>query len=571
MKALWKQLCLTALIAISGIASANATMVQPFANTQVTVKLVLGEGASLPGYQASNDTTIYHHNVVTYTANSDSTLPTPTKPGTTFVSWVFAQSSALVRVNRMPRSSGAVYYAYWQGDGTLATTITSVSSSSSASSASIPSSSMPPTTSIVSSTSDTTPTPTSIYLKANQSPVNWPDAGARLYLYFWEAPINVPWPGVAMTSLGNGLYRHDLNFSPTKLLFVRLHPTTLEEWNKTPDLTYVSPNNLFTLTSWNDGVWSVYQAAGSSSETTSSAQTTTSEISASSSLISQSSSVSSSSSVVSASSTLASSSEVMSSSTPSSSMVSSSSEIISSSPSPSMSTTSSEINPSSSSEVVSSSSTMVSSSNPPTSSSDILSSSQPVASSEGLSSSASAPSSSIVVSSSSDVLSSSQTTSMTTTSSEMVSSSSSEVISSSSSITSSSEVMSASSSDLVSTSLPSSAPSTYAIYLYVNHPNVNWGAAGATFSIYYWGNGIDANPWPGKALTNLGNGYYRFVFESIAPTHLLFVRLDPNTGNVWNQTIDYQYPGENYMLTIDNWGDNFTDFKSVGFWSLYSA
>jgi hypothetical protein len=420
MKAIFKTIALTTLMAISGLWTANQPGINLAANTQVTVKLVLGEGATLQGYTPSNDPSIFHHQVVTYTAQADSLLPIPQKPGTTFVSWVFAQASALVRVGRMPKTSGAVYYAYWQGDGSLATTISQSSS--------VPNTSVPST-------------PTSIYLKANNAPVNWPLAEAVIRIYFWEAPITVTWPGEQMVNLGDGLYRYDFGFTPTKLLFVRQNPNNAAEiWNQTGDLTYTTPNNLFTLTSWDGGVWSPYSAGSTSSEVVSSSITS-------------------------------------SDSTP-----------------PSTSTVTSSIPPTTSSE-------------PPS------------------------PSSSEVIISS-EVPSSSQPSTSTPTSSE---------------------------------------PLSFSLYLFVNHPTVNWGEAGATFAIYYWGNGLDANPWPGKAMTNIGNGYYRFTFLNIEPTHLLFVRLNPANGEVWNQTIDYGYPGADYLLTIDNWGSGATANKSTGTWTPYSA
>jgi len=466
-----KTFVLAMVMTVSALFSASQLPVNPHANGNVTVKLVLGEGATLSGYTPTDDLSIFHRHVVTYTAAADSILPQPQKLGTTFVSWVFAQASALVRVNRMPKTSGAVYYAYWQGDGTLATTIQSSSSASS-----IPASSTPSA-------------PTSIYLKANQSPVNWPADGAQLHVYFWEAPITVNWPGVALINMGDGLYRYDFNFTPTKLLFVRLSSNGIDVWNQTADLTYSAPNNLFTLTSWDNGEWSLYQQTSTSSSPSSSVTPTSSEAPPSSSSISSESSTESSSSTA------------------------------------------------------ASSSTPGASSSEPTSTSAVSEASSTTASST--------PSSGNVSSSSEPNPSSSSSTTPESTSSEISSASSS---SSESSAPATSET-----------------PLSFSIYLYVNHPNANWGDFGATFSIYFWGNGLDANPWPGKSMIGLGNGYYRYTFTAVEPTHLVFARQNPTTGEVWNQTIDYQYPGANYLFTVDNWGDSFTGFKSVGFWTPYSA
>jgi hypothetical protein len=189
MQTKFKTLVLAMVMTMSALFTAGQMSVNPYANGNVTVKLVLGEGATLAGYTPSDDLSIYHRHVVTYTAAAESLLPQPQKQGTTFISWVFAQASALVRVNRMPKTSGAVYYAYWEGDGTLATSILSSSSSSS----------LPP--------SSTPSVPTSIYLKANQEPVDWPADNAKLNVYFWEAPETIAWPGVTMISMGEGLYR----------------------------------------------------------------------------------------------------------------------------------------------------------------------------------------------------------------------------------------------------------------------------------------------------------------------------------------------------------------------------
>lgn len=367
MKSTLKCLALSSLMAFSALFQASTQTISPFANNQISVKLVLGEQATLPGYQGVNDETIYHRNVVTYTAAADSTLPTPTKPGTTFVSWVYAQSSALVRVNKMPRTSGATYYAYWQGDGSLATTIPS----SSASSSSITTSSSIVTSSEVMSSSSETFVPFNLYLQANTANVNWTEANAQIRLFFWDAPITLEWPGTIMTSEGNGLYRYRFEtFAPTNLLFVRLNPNNATEvWNQTINLTYTIGQNLFTLTAWNNGEgkstgsWSTYTPPTSSSVTASSSLVTSSEMisSASESLISSSSitnvsSQSSSSLVSSTPSSITSTTTIDSSITETSSSLAS--ETISSSSS-STAVTSSESSSIISSSIVSSETTSV--------------------------------------------------------------------------------------------------------------------------------------------------------------------------------------------------------------------
>jgi hypothetical protein len=513
MKARLKWMLLSALIAVSGLVQSSIQPLSPFANNQVTVKLVLGEQASLPGYQGVNDTNIFHRNVVTYTAASDSLLPTPTKTGTTFVSWVYAQSSALVRVNKMPKTSGATYYAYWQGDGSLATTIPS--SVSSSSSTPITSSSIITSTEVISSSIESF-VPFNLYLQANTANVNWTDANAQIRIFFWNAPITLDWPGIRMTSEGNGLYSYRFEtFAPTNLLFVRLNPNDASDvWNQTVDLTYASGQNLFTLTAWNNGEgksigsWSTYQPSTSSSLTSSSSMVTSSDMMLSSSSNSLTSSVSESSSA--------------SSSFPPSSSQTQSSTII----------TSSSIMDSSMS-----SSTMITSSSSNTS--EIIASS----------------------SSSSQIVSSGSTSWM------------------SSSTTVSSETSSIASSQMnPSSSLTSSVlPIQFDVYLKVNDPLADWSQGNATFKLHYWGHNqsSDWNQLP--SLTSLGNGIYHYAFLDYQPTHLLFQRRSADQTIIWNMTIDYAYPGDDALLTITSWssleycGDCLDKgTKSTGVWSTYS-
>ena len=558
MKATLKFFALTSLMAISALFYPSLNTITPWANNQVSVKLVLGDHATLQGYQGVNDEEIYHRNVVTYTAAIDSTLPRPTKPNTTFVSWVFAQSSTLVRINKMPRTSGAVYYAYWQGDGTLATTIptSSSSSSSSASSSSITSSpSLPPSSSsssslvtstsvssssVESSSSSEAFVPFNLYLQANTANVNWTEDNAQIRLFFWNAPVSLAWPGSIMTSEGNGLYRYRFeSFAPTNLLFTRVNPNDATEvWNQTVDLTYVTSQHLFTLTSWNNGegkstgTWSAYTPSTSSSVGSSSTPITSSEIITSSS---ESSIVSSSAS----------------SSTPSSSITSSAPT---SSSLPSSSVVSSVIHASSET------SSLVSSSASSTTPSSVVGSSSTPSS---LVDSSSMPSSSVTSSSLSSIIHSSSETS------SLVSSSASSTTPSSS-ITSSAPI---------SSSLPSSSvlPVQFDVYLKVNDPIANWGLGSATFKLHYWGNGQNSDWNQLPSLTDIGNGVYHYAFYDYQPTHMLFQRRSADGTVIWNMTIDYAYPGDDALLTITSWssleycGDCLDQgTKSTGVWSTYS-
>lgn len=376
-----KWLAFLPLMLLSALVQSSIQPLTPFANNQVTVKLVLGEKATLPGYQGVQDETIYHRNVVAYTAAADSNLPTPTKPGTTFVSWVYAQSSALVRVNKMPKTNGATYYAYWQGDGSLATTIPS--SSSPSSSSQMMSSSVITSTEIVTSSSEAF-VPFNLYLQAKTANVDWTDANAQIRIFYWNAPTNLEWPGTIMVAEGNGLYSYRFeNFRPTDLLFIRLNPNdTTEVWNQTVNLTYPNGQNLFTLTAWNNGEgkstgsWSTYSPTSSSSLISSSSIVTSSETTTSSN---ESSMASSASSLL--------SSQTQSSSFIASSSIDESSLSSTSTTSSSISNTSEIIPSSSSSQIVSSESTSLLSSNNPVSSETSSQSSSELVSSSSLASS----------------------------------------------------------------------------------------------------------------------------------------------------------------------------------------
>ncbi|MFZ9138933.1 MAG: hypothetical protein ACO207_00565 [Bacilli bacterium] len=311
-----KWLAFLPLMLLSALVQSSIQPLTPFANNQVTVKLVLGEKATLPGYQGVQDETIYHRNVVAYTAAADSNLPTPTKPGTTFVSWVYAQSSALVRVNKMPKTSGATYYAYWQGDGSLATTIqpsSSISSSAisssvvttstlvsssletlSSASNSINSSSIilesstsaSELSSLLSSETEQSSLPTSsvapvqfdVYLKVNDPLADWSQNNATFKIHYWGNDQSSNWNQLpSLTSVGNGIYHYAFfDYQPTHVLFQRRSSDQTIIWNMTIDYTYPGDDALLTITSWTSqeycgdcldqgtkstGVWSTYSPA----------------------------------------------------------------------------------------------------------------------------------------------------------------------------------------------------------------------------------------------------------------------------------------------------------------------
>jgi len=217
-----------AVMGITGTSIKGTTIAQ---GAEVTVKLVLGKGATLTGHSATNDPTIFHENVVTYTANSGTSLPIPTKTGTEFISWVYALGGELVRVSLMPATSGAIYFAYYVGDGTLAA---EGGGSSSQPGANI-----------------------DLFLDTGGSSL-WNQAGARFYVYTFNQATAGSWPGTAMSLLSGNIFTASLPSGFSNVIFVRVNPADGSVWNQTADLTYSASYNLYTITGWAStaGTWS---------------------------------------------------------------------------------------------------------------------------------------------------------------------------------------------------------------------------------------------------------------------------------------------------------------------------
>jgi hypothetical protein len=174
-------------------------------SAQTSVYLVLGPDATLNGYTASDNNVIFHENVVVYTASPGSALPTPVKPGTTFVSWVYSEDSSLVRTAVMPAVSDQILFAYYHGDGTLATGSSAVSSSSSQSSA---------------SSSDSIALNITIYFK--NTAAGWTGNTPYIYIYI-SSPFSEPagpWHGSLMSAGANGWYSYVLTgYATAKVIF----------------------------------------------------------------------------------------------------------------------------------------------------------------------------------------------------------------------------------------------------------------------------------------------------------------------------------------------------------------
>jgi len=203
-----KQKLISKILILLGIVLMTAFSGPHFAMTldaivQTSVYLVLGPNGTLDGYTANDNDIIFHENVVVYTATPGSTLPTPTKQGTTFVSWVYSEDSSLIRTSVMPAVSDRILFAYYHGDGTLATGISSSSSSSSQSSAS----------SSVSVAMDI-----NIYFK--NTTAGWTGNTPSIYIYSGALQPAGAWPGSLMTVGANGWYSYVLSgYTTAKVMF----------------------------------------------------------------------------------------------------------------------------------------------------------------------------------------------------------------------------------------------------------------------------------------------------------------------------------------------------------------
>ena len=112
---------------------------------------------------------------------------------------------------------------------------------------------------------------TTVYCKMTQE--WWTKDGAAVAVHYWGSSSDTQWPGVRMTSVGNGVWSYDVPSNVTGLMFVRVNGSgNVENWGaKTKNLTLPTDGkNLFTITNttelWGDpgcdGEWSVYDGQG---------------------------------------------------------------------------------------------------------------------------------------------------------------------------------------------------------------------------------------------------------------------------------------------------------------------
>ena len=212
------------LLPLKGMSETMAT-----SQTAVSIKLVLGDGVTLAGYQGQDDTTVFQRNVVALEGQPGALLPTPAvKAGAPFLSWVYAEGAILVQVTQFPLTSGAVYFPYFS-EGSLAT------------------------------------------LQQNQQTVTlyldttfWSEASPVFYAYTFGVETAGAWPGTPLTFTGNNLYSITLPSGFTKIIFSRYSALVTNDgalWNQTEDLTFHPTLNAFIINSWTQsrtGYWSVY-------------------------------------------------------------------------------------------------------------------------------------------------------------------------------------------------------------------------------------------------------------------------------------------------------------------------
>ena len=187
----------------------------------------------------------------------------PTRSGYTFDGW-FADSYLKVSFDwTQSITADWTLYAGWTGGAP--STSSEDSSEPATSSESIPAES-----------SDTSIEPSgslTLYFKDVEW---WAKDGARSGIYLWNgANKNADWPGEAMESLGNGMWKYTIAdvSTYTNLIFTRIGATDLSDWGaKTADLAIADIDpakplydiSASTTPTWGDpgvpGTWTAYNA-----------------------------------------------------------------------------------------------------------------------------------------------------------------------------------------------------------------------------------------------------------------------------------------------------------------------
>ena len=105
---------------------------------------------------------------------------------------------------------------------------------------------------------DPQPTTRTIYLNGGGASL-WNQADAVFFVHAWGGTD----VDVLMTQVEGDVYSADIPSDNTSLLFVRMAPGSEAinwdtKWNQSTDQTIPADKNLFTMTDWSNGTWSVY-------------------------------------------------------------------------------------------------------------------------------------------------------------------------------------------------------------------------------------------------------------------------------------------------------------------------
>ena len=105
---------------------------------------------------------------------------------------------------------------------------------------------------------DPQPTTRTIYLNGGGASL-WNQADAVFFVHAWGGTD----VDVLMTQVEGDVYSADIPSDNTSLLFVRMAPGSEAinwdtKWNQSTDQTIPAEKNLFTMTDWSNGTWSVY-------------------------------------------------------------------------------------------------------------------------------------------------------------------------------------------------------------------------------------------------------------------------------------------------------------------------
>lgn len=94
---------------------------------------------------------------------------------------------------------------------------------------------------------------------------NWGDADAKFAMYYFNSETDNGWSAY-MTPADATVYQGEIPDTYAHVIFVRLNPAGTiswgSKWDQTADLEVPATENLYTMTDWTNGSWSVYGEGG---------------------------------------------------------------------------------------------------------------------------------------------------------------------------------------------------------------------------------------------------------------------------------------------------------------------